>query len=329
MDRFRERFGDFYVSGQQTGVEFFGVIRIEAESVQKQKDIAASIQASYGLSISGSASLAYSENMSSSRHSIEASTFQRGGHVALAITLDELINQARQALQQSREGAGFPFALELNSYKELEWPEDGEDPIDVKEAQANIDAMAKHTQAFRQMSEDINFTLRHQDWFENPDINALNTVNQHLTTELNELHRRAKICATDRGACALYTPVYPELALPARKVGAPGTFVPGIIGKGRGEVRTELEGLGIAHQEIHTLLKEPSLPGEGSFRVVASDPDEGDGITNGTVVKFYTGHRFSATWNALDAPGSVRQADLSEAWQKRIDDGRRRGIEGG
>src|SRR5262249_6461807 len=53
--RFRERFGDLFISGQFTGVEFYGVARIEAKTVERQLDIAASIQASYGLVVGGQA----------------------------------------------------------------------------------------------------------------------------------------------------------------------------------------------------------------------------------------------------------------------------------
>jgi hypothetical protein len=288
--RFRERFGDFYVSGQRTGLEFYGVIRIEAESVEQQKQIATSIQGSYGLAVSGQGSVNYNGNMKSSKHEIEASTFQKGGQVALAITLNELVAQARSALEQSRHGEGFPFTMELHHYTELALPRDDAHPLDVAAARENIETMATHTQEFKRMRNEIDFVLRHQGWFVEPNVALLNDINRKISNELNELLKRAKICATDFAACQYYAPTYPELILPLRKAGVTPPEsnlieVPNVTGQIPAEATQTLTTHGL------TGVVAGSVPStaQGVGKVVEQDPAVETRVSPGSQVSLYVG----------------------------------------
>ena len=110
MKRFRERFGDRFISGQVTGVEFYGVVRIEAREVTRQQEIAAKIQASYGFFVNGGASVSFNEQMSSSEHRIEIATYQKAGLIQTCTSLAELFAPAKGAPEAGRSGQALPLA---------------------------------------------------------------------------------------------------------------------------------------------------------------------------------------------------------------------------
>lgn len=338
-DRFRERFGDYYVSGQRTGVEFYGVIRIEAESVEEQKNIATAIQGSYGAAVRGQGSVSYNENMRSSRHEIEASTFQKGGRVALAVTLDELIAQARSALEQSRTGEGFPFAMELDHYGELALPNDDAHPLDVAAARENVASMATHSQELKRMRNEIDFVLRHQGWFIRPDARTLNDTVSNINKELDELHKRAKICATKFAECTFYSPNYPEVILPERRADNYRS-IPKVIGMKNNDASENpmqvLEQAGFKPHFVFLLLPERYKPNGQQFTgVVAVHPNtEGDRAEVGSPLDMFMGMTFAPAFNAFASSHNIRCVkfeQLAPDLQQKVDAGvrlakERRGI---
>ncbi len=247
-ERFRKRFGDGFVSGRWTGLEFYGSIRIEAKEQQRQLEIASEIQASYGLAISGEASMAYSKNEKSAEHQIQVSVFQKGGLVALALKLDDLTAMAQQALGDARGGRAYPFAVELDPYDELKLPNDDASFVDVEAARSSLTKLASHKLELERISNDIDFVLRNQGWFEDPDVARLNAANKQIANELNAVRDAARICSRDYAACKAYAPEYPELELPPRKLGA---------GQGQAVVSPPVSAPG---QELSGFMKKAVIP---------------------------------------------------------------------
>ncbi|MEU9740240.1 hypothetical protein AB0E12_13755 [Micromonospora chersina] len=223
--RFRERFGDLFVSGQMTGVEFYGVARIEAISVDRQRDIAADIQAQYGLMASGSVGVKSEVKSSSKEHRLEVLTYQEGGTVQAAIDVTQMLTLAQRALDEGRAGKSYRFAVGLDPYSELKLPNDDASFVKIEAARRTLQRLASHMQALRQNQNDIDFVLAHKEWFELDmgQIPALNEANKAISKELNEIVARAETCSTNFEACEDYSPTYPEVTLPPRKAGAPTT----------------------------------------------------------------------------------------------------------
>lgn len=238
--RFRERFGDRFVSGMVSGVEFFGVVRIEASSEQRQLDVASRIQANYALVASGKAGVDVKEVSSSSEQRIEIFTYQRGGQVSVCQSVEDLFKLAQKALDDGRKGLGYPFAVELDDYKELNLPDDAASPIDIAFARATLRKLAAHAEALDRMANDIDFVLRNPAWFDGVDTAKLNAANKAIAAELNTLRDRAETCATDADKCEAYAPTYPEFVMPNRKAGAPADPPPAPaappIPKGQGAI---------------------------------------------------------------------------------------------
>jgi hypothetical protein len=216
--RFRQRFGDAFVSGRYVGVEFYGVIRVEARSAERQREIASEIQAKYGTFVDGGGKVKIDQRTKSSEHRIEIFTFQRGGSIQVCQTLDELTALARHALDEGRSGRGYPHAVMLDPYEELKLPHDGASPIQVEAARRAIGRLLAHRDALERLQNEIDFVLRNEEWFVEPDRGALNKASRAISSEIDAVVERADVCSRDFERCTDYHPNYPDLVLPQRKV---------------------------------------------------------------------------------------------------------------
>ncbi|WP_114391907.1 hypothetical protein [Oleisolibacter albus] len=219
--RFRERFGDLFVSGLFIGVEFYGVVRIEAMRVERQKEIASSVEASYGMFASGEANVSFKESMSSAEHKIEIFVYQKGGSIEICKGIPDLFRLATNALNEGRGGRGYPFAVTLDPYNELKLPNDDASFVQIEAARRNLARLSDHMRALQRMQNDIDFALRNQAWFKDLDIPTLNTVNDQISAELNRIVEQADICSRDFEACKDYSPDYPQMPALVRLEGAP------------------------------------------------------------------------------------------------------------
>ena len=114
-ERFRERFGNRFVSGRFTGAEFFATLRIESSSEERQREIAASVEANFGaLKSSGSGENKKLET--SSEDTIEIMAFQSGGLIKPMFSLEEILAHSENVAQQAQSGLGVPFLVTLESY---------------------------------------------------------------------------------------------------------------------------------------------------------------------------------------------------------------------
>lgn len=221
-DRFRERFGDTFVSGQYVGAEYYGVVRIEATSQSKQVEIAGEVSASYGMMASGSASSNFKRGMRSSEHKIEIYTFQKGGSVMMCRSIDEMFGNAVRVLDEARAGRAYPFEVSVDPFTELKLPNDDASFIQTEMAERMIREYTGHIKALSKMANDIDFVRRNQDWFKDFDINALNTASDQIADQINKLSYHADICSRDFSACQAFAAQYPAKPHWERKKPAEG-----------------------------------------------------------------------------------------------------------
>lgn len=229
-DRFRERFGDSFVSGQFSGIEFHGVVRIEASQVERQKQIAGEIQASYGFMASGKASVDFKEKMSSESHRIEIMIYQMGGEISICTSVEEMMAAARKALEDGRNGKGYPFQVTVDPFSELELPNDNASLIDTEMAAKSVKAAMAYIADLRTVLNDIDYVRRNPDWYK-PEQFSIKNLNEHaklVTAEINRLWDAADVCSKHFDRCVMAVPNYPDFVMPQRKVGAPqSTPAPG------------------------------------------------------------------------------------------------------
>lgn len=221
FDRFRERFGDVFVGGQFSGVEFYGVVRIEAEQVERQLDIASSLSASYGLALKGEANVNFSEGQSSKNSRLEISVYQKGGRIEPVQSLEALTGLAKNVVNDGRNGLAYPFTVSVDPYNELKLPNDNASFVEVQAARRNLRRMAEAQQSLQTMQNDIDFVLRNQAWFEVDAavIDELNATNSLISEELKVIVDQADICSRNFERCEEFSPKIPQLKIPHRKAG--------------------------------------------------------------------------------------------------------------
>lgn len=217
MERFRQRFGDRFINGWATGGEFFGSVRIEAESEEKQTEIALQVKASFGRLFSASGGFDKDTASKISKESLEIFVMQTGGNVVPVFNLQELYDTAVKAAQDVRQGKGVPFSVILESYDELKLPTDNISFVQQQHAKEVMRKLGEHYNRLLELQNDIDFVLRNQDFFEKFDVRKLNEANQQITNDLNTIAERADKCTRDFSQCEHFSPTIPAINLPDRK----------------------------------------------------------------------------------------------------------------
>ncbi|WP_156458113.1 hypothetical protein [Sphingomonas sp. Leaf412] len=228
-DRFRERFGDNFVSGQYVGAEYYGVVRIEAKTEARQTEIAGEVSASYGMMASGSASTNFKSGMSSAEHKIEIYTFQKGGSVNMCRSIEEMFGNAVRVLDETRAGRGYPFEVSIDPYTELKLPNDDASFIQTEMAERAIREYMRHTKELTKIANDIDFVRRNKDWFDNVDMEKLNAAAGLIADQVNKLSEHADVCSRDFAACQAFSPTYPDYPRWTRKPDAPAAAGGGFV----------------------------------------------------------------------------------------------------
>jgi hypothetical protein len=216
--RFRERFGDCFVSGTVAGGESYFIMKIESGDTERDSEIAVAISASFGpFSASGQVDKKMSEKFSNEK--IEILTWQTGGSVEPCFSLEELFERAKVIARQIGNRKGVPISVILDDYNELKLPMDDISSIEEANAKDVLRQLQNHYHSLLESQHDINYVLRHQDYFKNINVKALNEANKQIARDLNTIVERADGCSRDFSKCQLFSPTFPDMEklLPERK----------------------------------------------------------------------------------------------------------------
>lgn len=216
MERFRTRFGNRFISGRYDGGEFFGSIRVESESRDQQQEIAASINASFGVfKASGSVDKETSQKLS--KEKIEILTMQAGAVVVPVFTLDALFGRAQEVARQVAKGQAVPISVTLETYNELELPRDDISSMEQEHAKGVMKKLNEDYNKLLELQNDIDFVLRHQDYYKKVNVKEFNDANEQITKDLNAIADGADRCARDFSQCEFFAPTVPKIQIPERK----------------------------------------------------------------------------------------------------------------
>jgi hypothetical protein len=216
--RFRDRFGDCFISGRFTGGEFFGTVRIETESTERDEEVAVAINASFGpFNASGKVDKKTSEKLS--REKIEILTWQTGGLDEPVFTLEELFERAKTIARQIGKSGGTPISVTLDGYDELKLPTDNISSVEEANAREVMRQLERDYHALLECQHDIDFVLRNQDYFKNVRVKALNQASKQIASDLNKIAEPADVCSRDFDKCQLFSPSFPDMEklIPERK----------------------------------------------------------------------------------------------------------------
>jgi hypothetical protein len=215
-ERFRERFGNRYISGRFTGGEFFATIRIESATEERQREIAASVEANFGtFAMEGSAEHVKIET--SSEDKIEIHVMQIGGEIKPVFTFSEVLEHSLLVAQQIQSGQAVPFKVTLERYEELKLPTDNLSFVEHQHAQETLKQLAKDYRQLQVLHNDVQFVLLHQGSYVQPNIKQLNDANALIADMLNKIVDAADTCVRDVAKCEAIAVEIPKIELPKRK----------------------------------------------------------------------------------------------------------------
>jgi len=233
--RFREQYGDVYVSGILTGGEYFAVLEVHTESVEEMKAVAREVESSVGVGGAGfSASAQFSASLRAvtEGRQVKVSSFQAGGaDTRVATTADEIIDKAVGFAAQVAADKGVPYAVELQDYRTLDMP-DVPNWVDLDNARDVLQRYATQRSFLVPMLNNLDYILLHQDEFEIADdsqVDELNAVREQFRTTVNAITSAASRAADDPTAAAFEQFSIPAFSLPKRIAGLPPVPEPGAV----------------------------------------------------------------------------------------------------
>ena len=225
--RFKDRFGDRFISGRYTGGQFFGSIRIESESYERQESLAVEVKAKLGAFFSAKANVDESSKISISSKEIEILTFQTGGEVIPVFSFKQLLEQSVRVSKAIANGGSVPISFTLDDYAELELPNDDISFVDQENQRQVKRKLTEYRKNLLELQQDIDYVLRNQDFFilTNNIINDLNSDNKEITKNLNLISDHMNACVRDPANCNFFTPTIPRIQIPPRKKKSSSTLV--------------------------------------------------------------------------------------------------------
>lgn len=225
--RFREEYGDVFVSGILTGGEYFAVLEVHTDTADEMKALTKDVQTSVGVGGAGfSAGEQFSESLRTvtKNRQVKVSSFQAGGaDTQVASTAEEIVTKAANFAAQVAGDKGVPYAVELADYKTLDLPE-GPNWVDLQNARDVLQRFATQRSYLVPMLNNIDYILLHQDEFEIPDpagVDQLNTAREEIRTALNSITAAASRAANNPMAATFEQFSFTPFTLPKRIAGLP------------------------------------------------------------------------------------------------------------
>lgn len=205
--KFRDRYGDSYVRGMQTGGEFFVLISITSSTKEEQQSIAASLKAAYGTkpaNIQGGLELSADTKSKISRSEIRISTYQRGGRgegQALVETVEAAIERLK-VFPSHVEANPVPYEVQVAHYYTLPCPEETQNLVDLENQKFALEEYARNQLRYISLRNDVEFMQLHPQYYKSPiEIETLNKWNDFFTNKITQLRKQASKCASDAAAC--------------------------------------------------------------------------------------------------------------------------------
>jgi hypothetical protein len=240
MSRFRERFGNRYVSGVKTGGEYYAVFRIQSFDENERTDIAAKISASFHNPVmSASLNVDISSSKETSRNDLNVNVFvyQGGGMSTTETELSQMIEKAHSFPGLVSGPNAIPYQVILDEYAGLALPSDNLNFIDIAHQTETLLFNSRLLANFSSLINDIDFIRQHSDRFHNidgspPDDSALKNARQSCVAIVDTLQTNISGCMNDANACTHFTGTPEDFIndLPILRLPKPGLLkVPSLL----------------------------------------------------------------------------------------------------
>jgi hypothetical protein len=208
-ERFRQRFGDYFISGIKTGGQYYGIYQIISTSESDRENIKVAVRAAYktiGASAQLDAAVQTATSHSKNHTEVNIHVFREGSLKAISIEPAQIIEDARNFPDEVEGENAFPYSVILQSYTGLKSPNDAYNYIDTQVQQDALLEMSRRRFTLKALYDDLGFVVKHPDDFQMADGSDVNVdeivaKRNEVATLLNALDQRAKACLRDATQC--------------------------------------------------------------------------------------------------------------------------------
>jgi len=295
-DRFRQRFGDSFISGVRKGGEFFAIYQITGSDESEKESVAVKVRAAYGGGPLASAHLNTDINTdmskSTSHLTVSCHVFRQGTIGIVDLNLEDIMVTAKQFSIGVSGDKAFPYAVLLQDYDSLKNPNDQFVYIEIQNRQDVLEDLAKKRFEFLALRDDLKYILKHSGDFQNADGTAVDRDKlskdfDSVVDAINTMQREASVCTRDAKQCEFTKFDVAKFSVP-------------VLAKGKTMPKTVPNFVGLRLAEANLLSQQTGI------LLFEEDTQEHPKFLGGAVEREHSSDQIIVNWQA-QPPGSILQ----------------------
>jgi hypothetical protein len=196
--RFREQFGDGYVSDQFEGGLLCALISVKTEDENEQNKVAEHVKAALASFAKAQLDIEDIKKKASSKVDISISLKRIGGNQPFFITGNDInaVIAAMKTFEQDVNQHPVPFAYGISDYITLtEFPREVQ-PVDISENMRALTQYNELKEKYIALINDVNFVLDSpQDFVNPPETSKLRQWRAYFQDRINNVLAEASLCA--------------------------------------------------------------------------------------------------------------------------------------
>jgi len=289
-ERFRERYGDCFISGRQTGGEYFAIYQFTSTSEAQKSSLAAEVNAAWTGVVASVALHAKIQTAKESTHEhveTHVYTYRDGAIREADLTLEDIIETARQFPVEVGTGEAVTYAVMLDDFKVLKKPDDDFDFFQIQARQEVLAELTKKLLEYKALRDDMSFILGHLEDFVNPDgppveRAALKAHHDEVTQAVNDMTDQAEACSKNADQCDFPNYDVGTYQLPVLKQRPSGIPVVSLVGLRAVAIEVALEDTLREYEDYQAAILAEAEPGS----TVQADKNQYEFIISGVKITF-------------------------------------------
>lgn len=259
-DRFRQRFGDSFITGIKKGGEYFAIFQVTGSNESEKETVSEAVQLAFGNPLAGASlntTIKTEMARSSSHLAINLHVFRQGTIATADLNLEDIMKTARQFPLDVAGDMSFAYVALVQDYAVLKNPNDKFNYIDIQNRQDVLEDLGKRRFEFLALRDDIRYILKHLEDFQNADGTPLDRAKlgqelDEIVNAINSMEKEAKNCSQDATQCKFTLFDAGKFAIP-------------VLAKKTEDVLLT-KGAFIVSQDPLAVMLRDSLPDDGSKR---------------------------------------------------------------
>lgn len=208
-ERFRQRFGDSFISGVLTGGEYFAIYQVTGSDQKEKESMASKINAAFKsplVSANLNVEIKNETEKSKSHLEVICRVFRQGTISTADLNAEDIMKSAKDFPLGVSQDKAFPYAVLLQSYDVLKNPNDQFAYVNIQNQQDVLEDLAKKRFEFLALRDDLRYILKFSDDFTNTDGTPVDRDKlmkdfDEVVVAINTMQDEASTCTRDANKC--------------------------------------------------------------------------------------------------------------------------------